>query len=626
MWVTNALLNNNPRDRWRPLSSLSDTVERGVDHSLADAAVEEEGPPAKKARNMQTVAVQVQHPMQKSVGQRIKDALETSRGNLLCCSPDGVDTNIAAAAAAAASSAHALGATQINTIRIIGQYLKDLGLEETVATLFAESGCRLEDSLAVRLREYVLAGEWDHALSIADKMAPFVTCQNLLHIRKKLFEEKFVDLLVKERVLEALSLLTVDFPSDPAFGDRRNFLATLLYVDPKTVDVCAKTGAHFTRRARNALVAEIQELLPTSVMLPSNRLEKLLTQSWKMQCHECYLHVRDDVELTPDYILEDHQCDWDEFPLFTSQVLSKHSDEVWCVQFSPCGRYLATGSKSGPVHVWKVLNATAVESYRELAVRKGCSVLTWSSDGVLLAISSSSGHQADIYIYDVCAGSIFCSIENKANDSTVMTFVPNSTPYRLVCADQVGHFKQYILSKDGAKTDGKFEGYRIRAVHCLQDGAVLAADTHNRVRSYRFNEDTDETLIEECSPISTFVVDKPENRILIDTKLHGLRLWDLRSRTLIRTFIGAPHQNFIIHSAFGGPKQSYIITGGVDEYVYVWNEISEKLIAKLSGHGARVNGVAWNPKLPMMISCSDDCTARVWGPISSTDKSCFRYK
>ncbi len=39
------------------------------------------------------------------------------------------------------------------------------------------------------------------------------------------------------QVLEALSLLTVDFPSDPAFFDRRNFLATLLYVDPKVFQI-----------------------------------------------------------------------------------------------------------------------------------------------------------------------------------------------------------------------------------------------------------------------------------------------------------------------------------------------------------------------------------------------------
>lgn len=39
-----------------------------------------------------------------------------------------------------------------------------------------------------------------------------------------------------------------------------------------------------------------------------------------MQCRECYLHVREDFDVSPNYILEDHQCDWDQFPMFTSQV------------------------------------------------------------------------------------------------------------------------------------------------------------------------------------------------------------------------------------------------------------------------------------------------------------------
>ncbi len=85
---------------------------------------------------------------------------------------------------------------------------------ETVATLFAESGCRLEDTLAVHLREYIMAGEWDHALGIVDKMSPFVTHLNLLRIREKLYEEKFVDLLGKERVMFYLHSMDKKFVFD----------------------------------------------------------------------------------------------------------------------------------------------------------------------------------------------------------------------------------------------------------------------------------------------------------------------------------------------------------------------------------------------------------------------------
>ncbi|MCP9266345.1 hypothetical protein DINM_021878 [Dirofilaria immitis] len=590
-------------DQWRsgelrPSTSSTGTVERGVEYSLADAA--DQGPPAKKPRSMQSAGIQAQQQSPpKSVGQRIKETLQTSKSQL-CRSPNVADTSLVSSP----MSPPPLGAA-----------------EETVATLFAESGCRLEDTLAVRLREYIMAGEWDHALGIVDKMSPFVTHLNLLRIREKLYEEKFVDLLGKERVLEALSLLTVDFPSDPAFLIAEIFLQHCCMLI-QNVDLCAKTGAHRTERERNALIAEIQQLLPTTVMLPCNRLEKLLTQSWKMQCRECYLHVREDFDVSPEYILEDHQCDWDHF-LY----------EVWCAAFSRCGKYLATGSRSGAAHIWKIINEATVEPYKELTVGnilvdktlQTLELLTSISYGertVKEAVSAAEGHLADVHIYDVHSGITFCVIENRANDSTVMSFVPNSSfSYKLVCADQMGHFCQYTLSKNSVKSEGKFEGYRIRAVHCLRNGSVLAADTHNRVRSYRFSDDSEVTLIEELSQISTFVVDKSERRILIDTKLHGLRLWDLRTRTLIRAFVGAPHQDFIIHSTFGGPDQSYIATGSTDECIYVWKQSSEELIAKLAGHTARVNAVAWNPRLPQLVSCSDDCTIRIWSPLVGIDSS-----
>lgn len=58
-----------------------------------------------------------------------------------------------------------------------------------------------------------------------------------------------------------------------------------------------------------------------------------------------------------------------------------------------------------------------------------------------------------------------------------------------------------------------------------------------------------------------------------------------------------------------------------DECIYIWKQSSEELIAKLSGHTARVNAVVWNPRLPQLVSCSDDCTIRIWSPLVGIDSS-----
>uniref|UniRef100_A0A915BZK0 LisH domain-containing protein n=1 Tax=Parascaris univalens TaxID=6257 RepID=A0A915BZK0_PARUN len=599
----------------RPTTSNTGIVERCAEDADPDAA--EEGPPAKKAKKMQTG---LQQSSSRSVGQRLKEStlkesLQTARSQ--SCRSPAVDYS----STISPVSPRCLSVTQVNTIRVIGQYLKNLGMQETVATLFAESGCRLEDSLAVRLRECCLNGEWDLALHIVGKMTPYVSRSSLLSIRVKLLEEKFVELLTKDQTVQALRLLSVDFPSHGSFAERRNFLATLLYVDPNNVDVYAKTGAHRSRQERSALVSDIQQLLPTSVMLPPCRLEQLLKQSWRMQARDCYLHMAERRGPSPEFILEDHQCSWEDFPLFTSQVLSNHQDEVWCAAFSPCGKYLATGAKCGPTLIWKVVNGRTIEPYKSFGGNQNTAVISWSDDSALIAVAAAEDPNTDVHVYDVHKGTVYCTLDNRGNDNTVLSFFAGSHPYRLVCADQKGHFCQYILSDNSAKPSGKFEGYRIRAIHCLKNGTVVAADTHNRVRCYRFSDDSDHTLIQEQSQIISFVVDKTERHILIDTKLHGLRLWDLESATLLRSYTGAPHHDFVVFSTFGGAEHSYIATGSVDDKVHIWSHKSDRLIAKLSGHTGKVNAVAWNPVYQqLLVSCSDDSTIRVWTPFNADNQ------
>lgn len=65
-----------------------------------------------------------------------------------------------------------------------------------------------------------MAGEWDHALGIVDKMSPFVTNLNLLRIREKLYEEKFVDLLGKERVIFYMHYMDKNIVSDHFLQNR----------------------------------------------------------------------------------------------------------------------------------------------------------------------------------------------------------------------------------------------------------------------------------------------------------------------------------------------------------------------------------------------------------------------
>jgi WD40 repeat protein len=142
----------------------------------------------------------------------------------------------------------------------------------------------------------------------------------------------------------------------------------------------------------------------------------------------------------------------------------------------------------------------------------------------------------------------------------------------------------------------------------------------------------DWTVITEQTSLIYFTVDSLEQYALCTTRDQGLHLWDLQSRSLLRTLIGSKHGDYVIFSCFGGHDDQFVATGSegivshshshmllADSCVYIWNRGNERPIAVLEGHSAVVNAVSWNPVDPTMLaSCSDDGTVRIWTAVAAS--------
>lgn len=94
-------------------------------------------------------------------------------------------------------------------------------------------------------------------------------------------------------------------------------------------------------------------------MLPEHRLETLLEQAKAYQRHTCIFHAAADVAIS---LLSDCACDSTAFPSVTTHILREHSDEIWRLQFSHSGDWLATAGKDKSVILW----AVHVSSHRTL--------------------------------------------------------------------------------------------------------------------------------------------------------------------------------------------------------------------------------------------------------------------
>jgi len=59
-------------------------------------------------------------------------------------------------------------------------------------------------------------------------------------------------------------------------------------------------------------------------------------------------------------------------------------------------------------------------------------------------------------------------------------------------------------------------------------------------------------------------------------------------------------------------QEDIVVTGGVDSSVIVFNHETGKIVSTLNGHSKRVNDVLFHPSGEVVLSCSQDKTARVW--------------
>ncbi|XP_005488549.3 WD repeat-containing protein 26 [Zonotrichia albicollis] len=507
-----------------------------------------------------------------------------------------------------------------DVIRLIGQHLHGLGLNQTVDLLMQESGCRLEHPSATKFRNHVMEGEWDKAENDLNELKALVHSPHaIVRMKFLLLQQKYLEYLEDGKVLEALQVLRCELTPLKYNTERIHVLSGYLMCS-HAEDLRAKAEWEGKGTAsRSKLLDKLQTYLPPSVMLPPRRLQNLLRQAVELQRDRCLYHnTKLDSNLDSVSLLIDHVCSRKQFPCYTQQILTEHCNEVWFCKFSNDGTKLATGSKDTTVIIWQVDPDT-----HQLKLLKtleghayGVSYIAWSPDDNYL-VACGPDDCSELWLWNVQTGELRTKMSQSHEDSlTSVAWNPDGK--RFVTGGQRGQFYQCDL--DGNLLDS-WEGVRVQCLWCLSDGkTVLASDTHQRIRGYNFEDLTDRNIVQEDHPIMSFTISKNGRLALLNVATQGVHLWDLQDRVLVRKYQGVTQGFYTIHSCFGGHNEDFIASGSEDHKVYIWHKRSELPIAELTGHTRTVNCVSWNPQLPaMMASASDDGTVRIWGPAPFVD-------
>ncbi|KAJ8759287.1 hypothetical protein K2173_006807 [Erythroxylum novogranatense] len=489
-------------------------------------------------------------------------------------------------------------------VKIITRALYSLGYEKSGALLEEESGIPLHSPVVNLFIQQVMEGKWDDGVRTCQKIGSLDE-SNIKLASFLMLEQKFLELLKMDKVVAALETLRNEIVPLHVNLNRVHELTTCVISPSRGLIMGEDVGGV---KARSQILENLEKLLPPSVLVPKKRLEHLVEKALDRQCEACRFHN----SLNSDtYLYLDHQCGRTQIPSQTVQVLEAHSDEVWFLQFSHNGRYLASSSKDQSVVLWEVKEDGQVSFKHKLAGhQKPVLTVSWSPNDCQLL---TCGQEEVIRRWDVSSGECLHLYEKFGVGLISCGWFPDSKGIFAGVTDK----SICLWDLDGRELEC-WEGQRTQKISDIavtDDGKrIISVCRYSTIlihdRQLKF-----ERLIEEEEMITSFSLSKDNKFLLVNLINQEIHLWSIEGDpVIVSKYKGHARSRFIIRSCFGGFEQSFVASGSEDSQVYIWHRGSGELILALPGHSGAVNCVSWNPtNLHMLASASDDRTIRIWG-------------
>ncbi|OIW21333.1 hypothetical protein TanjilG_32424 [Lupinus angustifolius] len=494
-------------------------------------------------------------------------------------------------------------------LRIIVQCLYSLGYNKTASCLESESGVSYKSPEFQFLESHLLNGNWDNCItflnSIRDTFGETMDSALFLVLKQYLFEclSRGEDALALDILKKRISALKVDRSKVHSLA-----INVVLLND---VESGVRDG-NVVHDLRRKCLTDLEKLLPPPISVPERRLEHLVETTVTAWVDSCLYHGSSN----PISLYEDHKCGRDQIPTVTTQILAGHRNEVWFVQFSNNGEYLASSSNDCTAIIWKVLEDGEF-TMKHILCGHMCaiSLVAWSPDDTKLL---TIGNTEVLKLWDVETGTCKHTFGNPDFVVSSCAWFPNSNHFVCGYSDPEKGICMWDCDGNEIKAWRGMGMPKVVDIAVTPDGEYLISVFMDKEIRILHMETNAERVISEEHSITSLSVSGDSKFFIVNLNSQEIHMWDVAGKwDKPLSFMGHKQCKYVIRSCFGGFNSTFIASGSENAQVYIWNSRNSRPIEVLSGHSLTVNCVSWNPERPhMLASASDDFSIRIWGPSS----------